>query len=56
MFGGDVFNATNNVEGYLRTFQFTQTVYIDGEDLIGDGDVNDLPYLTQIFNEVFLDV
>jgi hypothetical protein len=52
MYGGDQFNATQNVAGYSRTFQLTQTVRIEGEDLIGDGDADDLPYLTQIFMEL----
>lgn len=55
MFGGDQFNASQNVEGYSRTYQFTQTVFIDGEDLIGDGDYDDLAWLTQVFVEGLFD-
>ena len=56
MYGGDQFNATTNVAGYSRTYQFTQTVRVEGEDLIGDGDADDLPYLMQIYLELFPDV
>jgi hypothetical protein len=52
MYGGDQFNATQNVAGYSRTFQLTQTVRICGEDLIGDGDFDDLDEFTQIFLEL----
>ena len=35
-FSGDLFNATENVASYSRTFQFAQRVFIDGSDLITD--------------------
>jgi hypothetical protein len=51
-FGGDSFNATENVASYSRTFQFNQRVFIDGQDLIGDGDFDDLDDLETIFNTI----
>jgi hypothetical protein len=48
-FGGDTFNTTSNVASYTRTFQFSQRVFIDGEDLIGDGDADDLDDFTRVF-------
>lgn len=50
MYGGDQFIATTGVEGYTRTYQFTQTVYIDRDDVIGEGDPADLDDLTLIWN------
>jgi hypothetical protein len=55
MFGGDQFNATQNVAGYSRTFQLTQTVRIEGEDLIGDGDFDDLDEFTELFMTMTID-
>jgi hypothetical protein len=55
-FSGDSFNNTRNVADYTRTYQFNQRVFIEGEDLIGDGDADNLPYLTQIFLELYPDV
>jgi len=51
-FGGDSFNNTENVAAYTRTFQFSQRVFIEGEDLIGDGSADDLEDFTTIFNTI----
>lgn len=55
MFGGDAFNNTSNVADYTRTYQFNQRVFVEGEDLIGDGDADDLYYLMQVFSEIYPD-
>ena len=52
MFGGDQFIASTGVEGYTRTYQFTQTVYIDRDDVIGEGSYDDLDELLSVWNEV----
>ena len=47
-FAGDTFNGTENIAAYSRTYQFSQRVFIEGEDLIGDG--SDLEDFKLIFD------
>ncbi len=51
LYGGDQFVQVQNVAGYARTYQFTQIIHIDRDDLIGDGNASDLEDFTSIFNE-----
>jgi hypothetical protein len=53
IYGGDQFIGTTNVEGYTRTYQFTQTVFVDRDDIIGEG--SPLEDFTLIFNEITAD-
>lgn len=55
LFGGDQLNAVRNVADYTRTYQFTQKVYIDGTDLIGDGDFGELDEFLLAYNEINAD-
>ena len=47
-FTGDQFNALQNTAVYSRTFRFQQSVYIQREDVFGDGDFDDLNEFLQM--------
>jgi hypothetical protein len=52
---GDQFNALQNTALYSRTFRFQQSVFIQREDIHGDGNFDDLPEFLNIFTETNAD-
>jgi hypothetical protein len=48
---GDQFNALQNSAVYSRTYRFQQSLFVQREDVYGDGNFDDLDDFTQAFSD-----
>jgi len=51
-FSGDQFRELRNVAAYARVFTFSQSVYIEREDIEGDGDFDDLDDFLKLYTDM----